>query len=292
MFRASHNHVSIEVQLAPVGPILVRSGKAGHDPLRPDVAAIRTQHARGETVYLPGSGLKGVLRSQAERILRANGRSACDPFALDSDCNKRRDQQPPEVFRTSCSACRTFGSTRVAGRLRIGDAYPTEATWADANRTEVRNGVGIERRTQAAAQGVLYDMEVVTRGVFTARIDLENFELWQLALLLQVLADLDAGFVQVGGMKSRGLGTVQVAAMQLTYQATRSAKALQGLAACMATDAPLWGLQPEPDIVPDRATVQPAGLRPRLVIADKAGVLALLDQLAAQVWPAFLTRRA
>jgi hypothetical protein len=29
-----------------------------------------------------------------------------------------------------------------------------------------------------------------------------------------------------------------------------------------------------------------------LVIADKAGVLALLEQLAAQVWPAFLTRRA
>ena len=291
MFRASFNHVAIHFELEPLGPILVRSGKAGHDPLHPDVSAIRARHAQGETVYLPGSGLKGVVRAQFERILRASDQFVCDPFDAKSQCRQVRGIAPAGVYQASCGACRTFGSTSVAGRMRIGDAYPTPDTWAEANRTEVRNGVGINRTTQASAPGVLYDMEVVTRGRFAARLDLENFELWQLALVLQVLADLDAGIVQVGGMKSRGLGAVRLVDLRLAYESTRGGSALRGVSSWMGDTSAEWGLHAEPEITADYIRQAAAGLRPRLEIPDKASALALLDQLAAEVWPAYLRRR-
>lgn len=290
MFRKMCNHAAIEAELEPVGPILVRSGKQAHDPMRPDVSAVRTFHTRGETVYLPGAGLKGVMRAHGERILRAEGKRVCDVFADDSACRRREEADAPTIFRNSCPACRTFGSTRVAGRLRVGDAYPTEATWAEANRSEIRNGVGITRDKQSAAPGVLYDMEVVTRGRFAMRIDLEDFELWQLALAVQVLADLDTGLIQVGGMKSRGLGTVRVVKASLFYEATGVTGALRGAAAWFGEDAAAWGLAKEPEVAAVGAW-RASGLRQRCEFPDREALFGLLDQLSRTVWPQFVARR-
>jgi hypothetical protein len=78
------------------------------------------------------------------------------------------------------------------------------------NRTEVRAGVGIERKSQAASTGVLYDTEVVVGGGFETRLSGENYSLWQLGLVLAALQDLDAGLVRIGGCKARGMGTVKV----------------------------------------------------------------------------------
>src|SRR6266545_4383563 len=111
-----------------------------------------------------------------------------------------------------CPACFTFGSLKLAGRFRIGDAYPPDDLFDATNRTEVRTGVGIERKSQASASshGVLYDAEVVVSGAFDARIQAENYSLWQLGLMLAALQDLCNGLIRIGGCKARGMGTVRL----------------------------------------------------------------------------------
>ena len=225
MFQTLQNAFSIEFTLVPEGPVLVRAQSVGLDPGLADMEFQRTSRNGKRTVFLAGSGLKGVIRSHVERLLRSAGRFACDPTDTrnEASCghNKRRLGQgtgPERPHAGQCGACFTFGSLKLAGRFRIGDAFPVDDVWDETNLTEVRAGVGIERKSQGAASSVLYDAEVVVRGGFSARMTGENFSLWQAAVILQALADLDDGFVQIGGCKSRGMGTVKVHDPRLVFR--------------------------------------------------------------------------
>ncbi|HEX5718646.1 MAG TPA: RAMP superfamily CRISPR-associated protein [Thermoanaerobaculia bacterium] len=215
MFQTMQNTAKIGVTLVPDGPLMVRAQSVGIDPGIADMAFHRTHRNGRSTVFLAGSGLKGVLRAHCERVLRSSGRYACDPTQTRDNaiCGRRDTREPaPNQYphNGQCPACFTFGSLKLAGRFRIGDAYPAEGLEEITNRTEVRTGVGIDRKSQAAAQGVLYDMEVVVSGGFRAQISGESFALWQLGLILAALQDVDGGIVAIGGGKARGMGTVRL----------------------------------------------------------------------------------
>ena len=256
MFNTLTNSARIDFTLVPAGPLLVRASTSGLDPALADQEFQRTWHQGRSTVYLPGSGLKGALRSHCERLLRAAGRFACDPTSRGQDaCHQRTlppagtATDPDHPHANQCPACFTFGSLQLAGRFRAADAYPPEELWEATNRTEVRTGVGLDRRTQAPVPGALFDLEAVVDGGFRASLGGESFSLWQLGLVLAALADLDAGLLQLGGGKSRGMGTVRVrdAAIELRFL-DRAQGQLCG-ARRHALDAHDYGL-PENDVLP------------------------------------------
>jgi len=253
MFRTLQNTVSIDVTLVPDGPIIVRAQSVGIDPGPADMEFQRTHRNGKPTVLLAGSGLKGVLRSHSERLLRSAGRFACDPTQTrdENNCGRKKigpPQLPNYPHAGQCGACFTFGSLALAGRFRIGDAYPAPGTEEAANRTEVRTGVGIDRRSQAAAQGVLYDSEVVVGGGFRTRINGENFSLWQLGLVLAALQDLDSGLVRVGGAKARGMGSVRVQDWSLNLGFLNQATGKITGAKQMEDDDGRYGLPPDDDL--------------------------------------------
>ncbi len=220
MFKTLQNTAKFEVTLVPDGPILVRAQSVGLDPGVADMEFQRTAWKGRNTVFLAGSGLKGVLRSHCERLLRSADRFACDPTQTKNDptlCGMRKPHDPypegyalPYPHKDQCAACFTFGSLRLAGRFRVADAYPVQALEDETNHTEVRTGVGINRQSQAAQEKVLYDTEVVVSGGFRALISGENYSLWQLGLILNALQDLDQGLVRIGGGKARGMGNVRL----------------------------------------------------------------------------------
>jgi CRISPR-associated protein Csm3 len=217
MHHLELNRARFGLALEPRGPILVKSGIQTPDPTRPQLEFVRSRHAElGDTVYLPGSTIKGVLRSHAERLLLGQGLSqVCTPVGRDGSRCVVRQQAPKAVSRAQCPVCRIFGSLSQAGRLQLGDAFPWPLEGADgerrqakerANRTERRFQVGIDREIGSAQDSALFDLEVVVDGCFETVGQLRNFELWQLGLLAQLVADLDQGFCAVGAGKSRGLG--------------------------------------------------------------------------------------
>lgn len=216
MHKRLLNEAVIDLTISPKGPILIKSGLEGADPSRPDMEFVRTNHAElGETVYLPGSSLKGVVRSYCEKIARTVGAKCCNPFD-DSSCgkkveeaNKKRDNNlsGDEIYANvsyACRICKIFGSTGMSSRIKFNDAYPNGKV-----NIEQRTNVAIDRIMGSVAAGP-FDMEVVTSGSFSTKVTLKNFELWQMGLLGLALRDMEKGRVRLGFAKSRGLGEIEV----------------------------------------------------------------------------------
>lgn len=226
MLKQLVNECIIELVIRPEGPILVKSGI--ETVSGPDMAFVRTWRNGEPQVFLPGSSLKGVLRSHAERIARTfDETKACDPFSKGGptmfcghrfETRKKRFKEDPnnaEVYAGSCPICRLFGSTWYGGRLATADAYAEEGL----PRTEQRDGVGIDRFTGGASRGAKFELEVVTSGAFVTTLHMRNFELWQLGLVGFLLQDLKDGFIRIGMGKSRGLGKVagEVRSLRLDF---------------------------------------------------------------------------
>ncbi len=203
------------------GPILVKSGKEGADPTKPDMEFVETYRAGGRTIYLPGSGLKGAIRAHSERIVRTVGRDRRDASKPDllwandplhDDYKYLEKQASPEIHKRSSYTDRLFGNTSLASRLRIEDAYPVGEV-----KLEERNGVAIDRVFGSVAVGP-FNYQVCTVGEFATKIHLKNFTLGQLGLLGLVLRDLDDGWFGIGFAKSRGLGSMKVKFDRATVQ--------------------------------------------------------------------------
>jgi CRISPR/Cas system CSM-associated protein Csm3 (group 7 of RAMP superfamily) len=195
---------------------------------------VRTDHAQlGKTVFLPGSSLKGTMRSYAEKIARtlAEGYGhmpplSCNPLARSDrpgdqyNCGYAAEQKKLEggtaVHAHACPICRTFGNTTLAAHLRQADAYPQNPLLAEdadlfhqTNHTSPRDGVAIDRISGSVAHGP-FTLEVVTQGAFYTSFTLHNFQLWQLGLLAIVLRDIGQGRVPIGFARSRGLGRMEI----------------------------------------------------------------------------------
>jgi len=189
--------------------------------------------------FIPGSSLKGVVRSYLERILRTLGDAkkavqgerlwACDP--LDKECccvppgRKKelveefflRARQTGEnfdellaraIWKESCTACRLFGHQWMAGRIAFRDALLVNAEELP-QLVEVRDGVGIDRDLGSAKASIKYDFETVPRGaVFGFQVVVENAQDWEVGLLFLGLEALREGMLPVGGKTTRGLGFV------------------------------------------------------------------------------------
>ncbi len=213
MHKTRYNALSLTLQLSSKGPLLVKAGGVSADPSLPDMQFVRTYHAqKGETVYIPGSSLKGVVRGFVEKALRTiadhnSWRWACPTFPdEDESCAKRlgKEENSATIYKQSCGACRIFGHTRLRGRVAFTDLFPV-----DEVRTEIRYGVAISRLSHAVAHGP-FEMEVAVSGTFKGHLVLENFELWQLGLLALALESMNQGLLKVGFGKNRGFGEVSV----------------------------------------------------------------------------------
>lgn len=242
MHRRLVNMLRMELQLEPAEGISILSGE---DPERLDgggqlLKVLQAEVAPDKHVpVLPGSSLKGVVRSHCERIARSLGLWCCDPFDasisdeeaqrqsdlanLNKFCGKKIEERTAqgeelegaERYRShSCRICRLFGSTGIGSRVFIADALPRGAF----PRLAKRPHVAIDRVLGSVKEGPWYE-EVVESGRFMATLELRNFELWQFGLIGLALRDLREGRIRIGHSKSRGYGRVklEVKSTELSY---------------------------------------------------------------------------
>lgn len=113
------------------------------------------------------------------------------------------------LLANTCLACRTFGSPWLASPVRMRDMPVVAEEWFGL--FDVRDGVAIARDKGTAADGKLYDYEVVPAGTrFELHVEAENLDDWQCGLLWLGLRALKDGRVALGGFTSRGLGWIRL----------------------------------------------------------------------------------
>lgn len=229
MHKRIVNEAILELEISPVGPILIKASDQGGDPTKPDMEFVETYHAGGRTAYLPGSSLKGALRAQCERIVRTVGADrpnkaaawACDPLDDRGPCRTLakkhknvKEQRTAVIYHESCTVCQLLGSTDIAAHARIADAYPTPDTKL---HLEERNGVAIDRVFGSVAVGP-FNYQVLTDGCFGTHITVKNFTTPQLALLALAIRDFAEQRVGLGFAKSRGMGQVDMQVKKVTIR--------------------------------------------------------------------------
>ena len=320
MLKKIINSARIEMEIIPIDPLLIKSGQASVSGV--NMAFVRTfRSGEKDEPFIPGSSLKGMIRSYAEKICRSLKDSpvpVCLPYLDPKDkaekgeerqysCgllfekfkkDKKRETVPtPDVYRLSCPACRLFGSHCFIGRLATSDAYLTESFKAQGRPIfEIRDGVAIDRLTGGVAVGP-FDLEVLTRGEFYTNLDIRNFERWQLGLIALVLRDMEDGLVRIGFGKSRGLGRfkVRITRFGITYY-HRKPDTLSGLhALCSENDRQQYGLFKESKKNAfELPQTKPNGLRYEYDLTDNwktalaPAVNDLIRYIETLAWPAAL----
>lgn len=216
MFKNLKNEAKITFNLKLDSPLSIRSGNEnGIDPTLPDMQCVRTYRDGKNTVFIPGSSIKGVMRNRCERIIKFLGGDVCNIVDRKDSCGDKNDKNlsGKEVYDKMCFACKMFGSTSLGGRVKFKDAYPIGDV-----KMGVRNGVGINRITGAAQRGALYDFEVVEDGTFGVAITMTNYELYQLKLLLFTIQDIEDGYVTFGGSTTRGNGKMRIENLKIEFR--------------------------------------------------------------------------
>lgn len=140
--------------------------------------------------YVPGSSLKGVARSYAERVLRGIAPTHAD------------DEEQPCVM---CLVNQAFGTQMQASKVIFRDCV------AEGSAKDYRTSIRINPKTKTAAEGALFSYEFVPAGAcFPVEILAENLSDVELGILCVGLRQLVEGHASVGGGKSRGLGGAEL----------------------------------------------------------------------------------
>jgi CRISPR/Cas system CSM-associated protein Csm3 (group 7 of RAMP superfamily) len=122
------------------------------------------------------------------------------------------------------------GPMERGARAPDGDGWASRVHVEDANvhlpdglhLSEVRDGVGIDRRTGAAAKGVKYDRRVLPAGtkidlLMTVEVDDKHREAAE-RLLVSLRRGLEQGEIRLGAARSRGLGKVTLSGGGVTVE--------------------------------------------------------------------------
>lgn len=210
--------------IVALSPVHVASGNI--ELTRNDRIPLVKAHFRtGGKIAIPGSSLKGVVRSVAEAIsfscVRVQSRAARDKMPRGFESCEARDERSE-----LCPACRMFGAMSYQGQVRfsdallmVGDCGATLSPSLFAPRTFSR--AYCDRKGQVKGRKFYFHGEPATGNVpleacnigsrFGLRIDFMNLTEAELGLLFTALGQANPQFMlKLGGAKPACRGSVEV----------------------------------------------------------------------------------
>lgn len=227
-FLSLRRRVKARCSIELLEPLHVGAGK---DPTSPiDLPILKNPSG---TPVIPGSSLKGLFRSYLGRILYAYKMAGGSEIRMDGieiklepcvdSLIEDEDKKNAIKLEETCLLDRLFGYAgrkfSLASPLRVTDALPSTEPG-----TVVRTHVQIDRVRDAAARGMLVNVEAVNESrngavfEFTMVFDELEDEAFKYSnnafyLLLKMLERGEEFFI--GGWKSRGYGLAKVSLKEL-----------------------------------------------------------------------------
>ncbi|MEO1428363.1 MAG: CRISPR-associated RAMP protein Csx7 [Cyanobacteria bacterium J06633_8] len=225
MFDVFKNRLELTGILTTVTALRISAARST-EPIGSDLPVVKD--ALNQPL-IPGASFKGAMRSRLESFLRGiNPKLAEDPAEFTS---KGRNEDIMEIKKkhkdddfalTNALLAQTdlishlFGSPWIASKFQVRDLTVVKDTWF--NQYQERDGVAIERDTETAGNGKLYDFQVVPAGTeFDFKAVVENSKPWERGLLMIGLHQFESQQIPLGGGSSRGLGVVSLELNQMQW---------------------------------------------------------------------------
>jgi CRISPR-associated RAMP protein (TIGR02581 family) len=221
MFDVFKTRLELSGTLTTVTALRISAGRSS-EPIGSDLPVIKDGLGKP---LIPGSSFKGALRSRLESFLRGivgeNRKLVANP-ALEEEWSITSQEMKQikatfeddlnltaEVLKQTDLISHLFGSPWVASKFQVRDLSVQPDAWF--GQYQERDGVAIDRDTETAADGKLYDFQVVPAGTpFDFRAIVENAHDWELGLLMVGLHQFETEQIPLGGGRSRGLGVVKL----------------------------------------------------------------------------------
>jgi CRISPR-associated RAMP protein (TIGR02581 family) len=221
MFDVFRNRLELLGQLTTVTALRISQGRS-MEPIGSDLPVVKDALGRP---LIPGASFKGAMRSRLESFLRGilgtDRKLVANPaieeeWSITSDEIKNLKAKythdaalTAAILEETDLASKLFGSPWLSSKFQVQDLNVVADDWFD--QYQERDGVSIDRDTETAAEGKLYDFQVVPAGTpFQFRAIVENAEDWELGLLMIGLHQFENEMIPLGGGRSRGLGVVRL----------------------------------------------------------------------------------
>ena len=220
MYHQFKNRITLSGVLEAETALYIGAGQESFSPMA--VQGSLLKNAQGQP-YIPGSSLKGVLRSFLESVQTGNcerGQLCAKKYETKELRRKEKGDLDDAQFAAKmagdfCPACRLFGNGVMAGKLKFADAQllNTDA-WMG---TELRTGNAIDRDTHTTNPGALFDTEAIPSGTqFLLRVTAENLTEEEAGIFGDLMRYFAEGGITVGGRSRAGLGMVKAEGISLT----------------------------------------------------------------------------
>lgn len=221
MFDTFKNRLEITGKLWTVTALRIGAARST-EPIGSDLPVVKD--VLGQPL-IPGSSFKGALRSRLESFLRgilgSDRHLVANPavneeWSIAADRMKQLKEEysndaqlTAEILKETDLISHLFGSPWVASKFQVRDLTVLPEYWF--GQYQERDGVAIDRDTETAADGKLYDFQVVPGGTpFLFKAVVENAQEWELGLLMVGLHQFETEQIPLGGGRSRGLGVVKL----------------------------------------------------------------------------------
>jgi len=209
-------NVEVSFKIRALEPLRIGAGKDTEGIT--DLPIVRMLWKGGQEVpVIPGSSLKGVLRTVGESLWSSvigkyvhedsGGNPVCKGA---SDLMKEIknwkipiDEARRRVARGLCPVCLTYGVPGFMSKVLVGDFFPAYYSVGVIKQASIHRKKGTATNPR--------EVEYVEPGsLFEGELTLNNAPNWMIALVLASLYLIDSGFVKLGGFKSRGFGAVKI----------------------------------------------------------------------------------
>src|SRR4028118_1580361 len=235
MFDTFKNRLEITGTLTTVTALRISKGRST-EAIGSELPVIKDALGRP---LIPGSSFKGALRSRLESFLRGidpelaanpaiegewsitnerlNGRNGIKKeveeelkqYPEKERSAKRDSLLTKKIINETDLASLLFGSPWIASKFQVRDLTVQPDAWF--GQYQERDGVAIDSDTETAADGKLYDYQVVPAATpFDFKAVVENAHDWELGLLMIGLHQFETEQIPLGGGRSRGLGVVKL----------------------------------------------------------------------------------
>lgn len=193
LFSYKHKQFKIKAYFRVKNSLII--GSYSGNPEAPDKVHIKSLHGSEKIAVVPGTSLRGALRSRAERIINTLGRDGTEVlkglFGWVQDDKGKID-----------SSSKAFKS-----RIRIEEKPITINTFVE----EIQHRIKINRFTGGVINNALFDSMPIwalqdNESMITLELSIDNYKEWEAGLMLLVLKDLWNGDLAIGGEKSIGRG--------------------------------------------------------------------------------------